>query len=227
MKESPLLFRPPLVKAILAGQKTQTRRLVKPQPVNDKSLQDSWIWHGGKALEQMGYGADYVHTRMEAMKTAMLKVCPYGQLGDRLWIRESWRAARGWDSTKPREIHSGSPIVFPADGNALNQDGWEADEPREYGKLRPSIFMPRWASRISLETTAVRVERLNDISEKDSISEGVERDSDGWIDYQMPSTQCCQSPKDSFRTLWESLNGSGTWDENPWVYVLDFKRIEV
>lgn len=135
--------------------------------------------------------------------------------GDRLWVREAWRAPREFDAVAPRDIPPGTDVWYEAQDNV-------PFHPSDFGKLRPSMFMPRWASRITLEVTGVRVERLQDISEADAVAEGCECDSDGWRDYQMPETQCCGTAIESFRSLWNSLHGPDAWDANPWVVALTF-----
>jgi hypothetical protein len=228
MKERPILFFPPMVRAILDGSKTQTRRVVNPQPIRDESLSDSWIWHGGKALERAGYGAGYVHTRMEPLIFAMLKSCPYGQPGDRLWVRENFSGPHCMGNASPSKWAHSSRIWYWADGNPTEGD-WTSP--------KPSIHMPRWASRIDLEITGVRVERLQDCSEADAIAEGIHSEPYVWRDCEYPlpdiayratqdATRRFSSPRDAYRDLWESINGPGTWDANPWVWVIEFRRIK-
>ncbi|HSV48400.1 MAG TPA: hypothetical protein VLJ58_21605 [Ramlibacter sp.] len=135
--------------------------------------------------------------------------CPYGRPVDQLWVREAW-------AYNPDFPGIASRACFRADPEHKH-DGL---------KWKPSIHMPHAVSRIQLEVTDVRVERLQDINETDAAAEGITCDSDGWTDYSMPSTQCCWSPKDSYRTLWESINGPGSWDLNPWVWVIAFRRIK-
>lgn len=212
MKVRPILFSAPMVRAILDGSKTQTRRVVKQfdPPPSDLRIPDDIAFFDDS-------GSVY-RTK-----------CPYGQPGDRLWVREAWRAARGWDKTKPALIPQGSPIRFEADGSAINLDAFDEDEPREYGKLRPNIFMPRWASRIDLEITGVRVERLQECSEADAIAEGLkplgdEEDRTWSVDGTSFTEH--EDPRDTYRDLWESINGPGSWNANPWVWVIEFRRIK-
>lgn len=139
-------------------------------------------------------------------------------IGDRLWVREAWRCEARLDKLAPREIATNYPgIKYVA-----------TDEPDSFGiegKYRPSIHMPRWASRLTLIVTDVRVQRLQDISESDAIAEGVERDSDGWRNYLMPHTQCCASARGSFATVWDHINGPYAWAANPWVAAYTFMPI--
>lgn len=179
MKERPILFSGAMVRALLDGTKTQTRRMVKPQP---RILAGELLCWKDDALTD----------------DQMAELCPYGQPGDRLWVREAWMDLRGVDGAV-------GPCMYRATfGNA--PDG---------GKWRPSIHMPRWASRITLEVTGMRVERLQDISEADARAEGVSR-------AQCPDWHATTD----FRAIWESINGPGSWDANPWVWVVEFKRLE-
>lgn len=140
--------------------------------------------------------------------------CPYGKTGDRLWVRES-----GWEE----------PCQF---GYAYDADGISGSDAKHYKlsgwKRRPSIFMPRWASRILLKITDVQVERLQDISEADAVAEGVEKHKDEpewWRDYYNGPENLCPFAVHSYATLWESINGKGSWDANPWVWVISFRMI--
>lgn len=218
VRERPILFSAPMVRAILAGTKTQTRRVVK-------------MPHG------------FWETTDDLVLRPIPVGCRYGQPGDRLYVRETWANA-----TKP--LHD---PFYRADGEALGRQNpftYVEREPR----WRPSIHMPRWASRIDLEIAGVRVERLNAISEADAIAEGVESlDSDApeerthhdfdralcsncgglrlymggglnGVTFDMDCMQCDTHAK-RFSHLWESINGAGSWDENPWVWVVEFKRV--
>lgn len=187
MKERPILFSAPMVLALLAGTKTQTRRSVKSQPTAEPGRDGSWMW-GHKDLG--GLFAEHVFG--DCM--AKLAPCPYGTPGDRLWVRETFA---------------------PADSDDARAGRWEyrADNPDPLCmKWKPSIFMPRSASRLTLEVTGVCVERLQQISEADAKAEGVGYHVGG--------------PVLAYRTLWKSINGAGSWKANPWVWVVTFKRIE-
>ncbi|AHZ95049.1 hypothetical protein QIT82_gp17 [Pseudomonas phage psageK9] len=206
-KERPILFSAPMMRAILEGRKTVTRRVCKPQPSAnahtksaDGSPMTSW-WETGKDIVR----------------------CPYGQPGERLWVREAWQADAQVNAIAPRELSHGEPIQYPADGSS-RQTGCSMITP---GKTRPSIHMPRWVSRILLEVTAVRVERLNDIAENQARAEGI---TDGGCNNCGNNEPCgceCPAPSavDSFVHLWDSINGAGAWDVNPWVWVVEFKRV--
>lgn len=210
MKERPILFSAPMVRAILAGDKTQTRRVVKPQPHYDRQFSnDGMVLHNKK-----GDQTTSIHTPLIACH------CPYGMPGDRLWVRETWMDL---SETGIEPITgSRSRYAYRADTPA----GSYGDETRkEYGlKWRPSIFMPRSACRILLEVVSVRVERLNDISEVDSLAEG----SREWASEQDTPVRDIPAGETHlvYRQLWESINGAGSWDADPWVWVVEFKQIE-
>ena len=168
MKERPILFSAPMVRAILDGSKTQTRRVVKGEVVE-----------GGVA-----------------------EGCPHGTVGDRLWVRETFRL-----SVPAHDGQTGFAI-YKSDFSNPPQGLW-----------KPSIYMPRKASRITLEITDVRVERLKDISESDARAEGVQASNTAEMKDGSP---CYSLP---YRALWETINGTGSWDLNPWVWAITFKRI--
>lgn len=187
-KERPILFSGPMVRAILDGRKTQTRRVVKPQPCQQ--------------MVPVDFTLDQSSRRWSDRQS--LWNCPYGRPGDRLWVREAWAADRCYDHLKPCEIPEGSTIHR---GEEI-VSGWH--------KKRPSIHMPRWASRIDLEVTGVRVERLQDISERDAKSEGV---------WPLPPNPPIRGHQRAFKALWGHINGSDSWAKNPWVWVVEFRRI--
>lgn len=197
MKERPIPFSAPMVRAILAGIKTQTRRVVKPQPEAE---------HGGEPYWFVGGYRAWIYRRTTDLlrKGGNVLPCPYGQPGDRLWVREAWKAHTTFDHLPPRDIPQ-SHVWYMAD------DSYKAES-----RFRQGMFMPRWASRITLEFTAVRVERLQEISVGDAIAEGIPRggpeNPDG-IEIR------------EYRQLWERINGHGSWDANPWVWVVEFRRL--
>lgn len=168
MKMRPILFSGEMVRAILEGRKTQTRRVVKPQPAY---VIDS-VW-----------------------------VCPYGRPGDGLWVRETWA---------PNS--QAGVFSYAAD--------WAAGV-KHVSRWRPSIHMPRAASRISLEVVGVRVERLREISEADALAEGC-ADSE-----MVDGVPMWCSAVEKYMDLWEKINGEGSWAVNPWVWVVEFRRVEV
>jgi len=151
--------------------------------------------------------------------------CPYGYTGDHLWVRETWAAEHRFDGHAPRDIPKGVPIHY------------RSLEPGPSGLLwRPSIFIPRWMSCITLENTGVRIERLQDITEEDAVAEGVGygfQMNGGWPDYQHIKNGICELTQDSaqmsFATLWESIHGIDNpkaWKSNPWVWKTSFKMIK-
>ncbi len=201
-----------MVLAILDGRKTQTRRPVKIQP---KQQRDGfWLWSDKKLA------AGYCHTRVEPMTTLMRPLCPLGQPGDRLWVRETCKA---------EELESGlDGVRYAADGAFLPiEDTKQAAEDwlvmsayrkktYQHGKSNtvPSIHMPRWASRILLEITDIRVERIMDITEKDIKAEGV-------------IEQMTCNLHGQFKSLWNSIYGDSAWDRNDWAWVIEFKAVEI
>lgn len=213
-KERPILFSAPMVCAILDGSKTQTRRVMKPQPTVSESGWFSWDGHA-PGSPYGAYAAN--HIDRDSINIFVGGCCPYGKPGDRLWVRETFCE---WDDG----------FVYAATCS---------DQERSVSKFKPSIHMPRRASRINLEITVVRVERLNDISEKDAIAEGIEDIGNVitcWKDYQADGAFrdangmqkggiATMHPIDSFKSLWEFINGAGSWDANPWVWVVEFKPI--
>ena len=198
MKERPILFSAPMVRAIIEGRKTQTRRVVKPVGNDDAFV---LLDHGTGFWP---YRSDDGESSITADGNEAPHYCPYGQPGDRLWVREAFHGYH-WD--QPR-------AVYRADGEC--QRVRTQIESYEVGRWTPSIHMPRWASRITLEIVSVRVERLNAISVSDAIAEGYDGSVDDPID---PSVKW-------YAQLWESINGSGSWAANPWVWVVEFKRVQ-
>lgn len=203
MKERPILFSAPMVRAILAGTKTQTRRVVKGEALQ-------WL---ERDKFTPGFVADPGN-----------RLCPYGHPGDRLWVRETWR-----------ESGEGSAWHYAAEGTILPKQrdkdlqaflARRAPFTWESYKWRPSIHMPRAASRITLEITAVRVERLQDISEADAMAEGVIHKQRGDIGMYFVGTEAAgTTAAGCYRNLWERINGFGSWDANPWVWVVEFRRV--
>lgn len=183
MKEHPILFSGPMVRAILDGRKTQTRRVVNPQPkvvhdfYPDGTLETERLFRNGGRIR-----------------------CPYGVLGDRLWVRETCYLTAGGDDGEPMCV---PPVSYAADGPVSRE---------RYPFVRASIHMPRWASRITLEVVDLAVQPLQTISKQDAIAEGVSE----WE----------QDPKGAFRALWDSINAKrAPWGSNPWVWAVTFRRI--
>ncbi|MFG1260083.1 hypothetical protein V5F79_22405 [Xanthobacter flavus] len=202
MTDRPILFSAPMILALLNGMKTQTRRVLADEPlrlicrscgVSEREIKADKCSCNGSG--------DFQWTPCAG---------PRFRVGDRLWVRESL-----WAQSNDQGIKW---FAYAADG----KDVWPLTQWHKDRDKAPSIHMPRWTSRLTLYVTDVRVERLQDISEQDARAEGIECDTDGWRDYQMPGTQCCANPIASYRTLWDSINGPGSWDENPFVAAYTF-----
>lgn len=234
MTERGILFSAPMVRALLDGTKTQTRRVCKPAQAANLSyvtgIQDPRDF-GQRPLEVRGsgwFGDEDGEVQFRS---------PYGRPGDRLWVREAWQYADWTEEGLPFVGYSADGAKQIAHYVQNDSDGWGERLQNIWAELsrienyaidgraadrhwRPSIHMPRWASRILLEIVSVRVERLQDISEADAIAEGCSGyrpDDDPFRDVE---------PRDEYRELWESINGAGSWDANPWVWVVEFRRIE-
>lgn len=212
MKERPILFSGPMVQAILAGQKTQTRRVVKPQPLHK--------WGSGvSSLHHQDYFS--AHVELPGQREYVWIRCPYGKSGDRLWVRESWaqdrefyddgilRASVCYAATPrvgirvPGCIRDVDQMTYLHESTPLEHHGWGWPI-----KWRPSIHVPRWASRITLEIVGIRIQQLSDISHADGRAEGFDS-------------------LDGFAVLWDRINeprGYG-WHANLWVWVVEFKRL--
>lgn len=205
VKERPILFSGPMVRAILEGRKTVTRRAISPKLVN----------RFDEPRGPADVAAGYPFVEFEDGYWPAINFCPYGQPGERLWVRETCFINDYRQAGVPIEERAGVDVVYRADP----LPDWEGEE--SLITWRPSIHMPRWASRILLEITDVRVERLQDISEQQALAEGVmsaERDigpdGNGY------------SPLELFGGLWVKLNGMDSWSANPWVWVVEFKRVQ-
>lgn len=207
-----------MVRALLDGRKTQTRRILGT--TGRCNIFEPGVWSDSYVLDPGNAEWRARHT-------------PYA-VGDRLWVKETWRTHRSWDEAKPSEILACSRVWFEADRDNCDQ----------HGKVRVSIFMPRWASRLTLIVTEVRVERLNDCSEADAIAEGIEvgrhpitGDASGWKSYEIihngrhkgerhpHAVAPNKSPVTSYAELWNSINGAGAWEANPWVVAVSFNVV--
>lgn len=218
MKERPILFSTPMVRAILDGRKTQTRRIAV------KTSQPRSVYVTDFDFKELKIEVENIHSGHRYWKQ-----CPYGIPGDRLWVRES-----GWERPERTEkmMREGAD-TWPRFAYAA--DGWSEQDRADFKawgfKPRPSIHMPRWASRILLEITGVRVERLADISEEDAAAEGIYNDGDV-IPFNGPwfvephDTQGYSTASDCYCALWEKINGAGSWMTNPWVWVVQFKQLK-
>lgn len=214
MKQRPILFSAPMVRALLDGSKTQTRRVVKLPHSNPLGIWEPTTISGNtKTGEVIPEQAAIWHTRTGDCLTS-----PYGQPGDHLWVREAWRTIAQADNQPPRDMDAGYRVWYEADG--LHQLG--------YGKPRPIMFMPRWASRITLEVTGVRVERLQDITEADAIAEGCTKNHNNYYwggPHSVSGLKQFATATQAYRDLWVSINGPDSWDLTPWVWVIEFERI--
>lgn len=220
MKEIPMLFSTPMVQAILRGDKTQTRRIVKPTKYQTKWLGCNFLSNATKAeiTEIEGDLWGKFHNPENGYNTLIR--CPYGNVGDSIWVKETFfELNKVHYPDLPHKILDDKVIYYSA----------SFDRSTGALKKKPSLFMPKEASRISLEIENIRIERLNDISEKDAIAEGIEKYDKygeyGWVDYRDPF-QCiyCDTARESYESLWESINGKNSWGINPWVWVIEFKK---
>lgn len=231
MKERGILYSAPMVRALLAGRKTQTRRAVKPQP-NQRS----------EPAQRMDGRWQWLYLR-EAGPTFS---CPYGVVGDRLWARETWMPDPPRDGTWPSTVYDGCkphdisliPDHFRAPVFCLYRATWE--HAPLVGWV-PAIHMFRWASRMTHELTEVRLQRLQEITEVDAIDEGVLTLGAEWLAAAFPDYHAAHaaweakgeqtrppfgpSPVQRYAKLWEQINGAGSWDANPYVWALTFKEV--
>lgn len=221
-----------MVRAILEGRKTQTRRVLKPQP----------------DLVTDGFAVRFTPDDQRHGRLGVSMQCPYGQVGDRLWVRETWHPdpdadSEAWFDHTDSYVSwagcgsriDGVPVALRSPESCIYREGWNGSAL----KWRPGIHMPRWASRITLEVTGVRVEGLQDITHEQAIAEGVHAIDVGsgyqprysainasWADVVEQQADAYEDATMAFRDLWQSINGAGSWDANPWVWVVEFKRLE-
>lgn len=208
MADRPILFSAPMIRALLAGTKTQTRRLLKPQitkPFGGIFRDGSACWTGDSLTGEV----------IERLRI------PYAP-GDRLWVRESFSGPHIYDeqkwkpSTWATSISDAPPLWYWADGNP----DWG-----DFTRPKTSLHMPRWASRLTLTVTEVRVQRLQEISREDAIAEGIQRVGGGalrWENWSGAEGQSGTSPQAAYAMLWTSLHGPGSWEANPWVVAVSF-----
>ncbi|EPJ5015352.1 hypothetical protein PJ153_003792 [Klebsiella pneumoniae] len=236
MTERGMIFNAEMVRALLSGRKTQTRRPIKWKQtrfteIGEREDGSKWPWS-----EDAEHACDFWHP------------CPFGAVGDRIWVRETWGVVShafsddglmiDWVPDRPTTAIHEMPFgngyysgyaIYAADGDFTwgDDDGYEDGYEDGRSCWKPSIHMPRAASRILLEITNVRVERLNAINEHDAQAEGVARLRGGfWKHYQPGWTQHQLSARGSFVTLWKSIYGEESWNSSPWVWVIEFKRVE-
>jgi len=198
----PILFSAPMVQALLEGRKTQTRRVLKQEP-EQCGLPIGTMCIEGEANNKVTVGNVITNQR-----------CPYGKVGDLLWVRENFAFNKEFDKYKPREVDDDESVKYMADGEWIHRSDYYVIN---LGKTRPNIFMPKWASRITLEITNIRVERLQDVSESDA---NAESDITPEIAYAQNGVRAGAL---NYGALWEEINGEGSWDKNPWVWVLEFE----
>ncbi|MDG0471509.1 hypothetical protein MXU14_00410 [Klebsiella pneumoniae] len=220
MKERGMIFNGEMVRAILDGRKTQTRRPIKWKQtrfteIGEREDGSKWPWS-----EDADHACDFWHP------------CPFGAVGDRIWVRETFQGPLVHEelfeeySAYPEKFETPEYCEYAADGG-VRPEYCDLDDNLRHG-WRPSIHMPRWASRILLEITGVRVERLNTISEEDARAEGII--DGGCLNCGEPEPCGCANPEpdatDAFAYLWQSIYGQESWNANPWVWVIEFKRVE-
>ncbi|HDS3538807.1 TPA: hypothetical protein QIT18_005272 [Klebsiella quasipneumoniae subsp. similipneumoniae] len=213
MTERGMIFNAEMVRAILDGRKTQTRRPIKWKQtrfteIGEREDGSKWPWS-----EDTEHACDFWHS------------CPFGAVGDRIWVRETFCPVDDTQYGGEKWVDYRATPRYEASHPA----GWDsAPNDAEALKWRPPIHMPRWASRILLEITDVRVERLNAISEEDARAEGII--DGGCLNCGEPEPCGCANPEpdatDAFAYLWQSIYGQESWNANPWVWVIEFKRVE-
>ncbi len=251
MTERPILFSAPMVRALLAGEKTQTRRAMIGRGAHKGSnfqhekqwcriaADGTWIgWTPGFSSQEK---AEEITQRTYQGGGI---VCPHGVVGDRLWVKETHQYADWTEDGMPwlRYAADGATRFFDSGGipeswgDKLTEIFADLSDPANVAidgkaadrKWRPSIFMPRWASRITLEITDVRVQRLWDISEADALAEGVYHDGQWFRGGTHPtkgSDQCWPTAWAAYRAIWDTINSEGAWDRNPWVWCLSFRMV--
>ena len=240
MREHPLLMQGPLVRATLEGRKTQTRRPLPDVFNSPPDLIYGWLPPGewklfGATMER--WGAQWRGTYPSQV------LCPLGRAGDRLWVRETWQH---FQNTGQRAADFPEYQRFPANCFYRADESNPRTKPLS-GKWRPSLLLPRWACRLVLPLVSVRVARVQDITEEDAIAEGVPHNSDRPIDKSWCAACCghgiverfalgmvsaddcseCNTAKKLFRNCWISIYGQQSWDANPWVWVAEWKEIEM
>jgi len=230
MKSRPILFSAPMVRAILENRKTQTRRIVKRQPNIDAQTGD-WLFTCSDGSQEVLPIEKWIDIQKKLH-------CPYGKVGDRIWVREEHYRFGHWKRAGTTRTDRDKWSFVPDTDEVLY------DSPVQYRKSRdkqnPSTptwhkrlarFMPRTASRITLEITGIRVERLHDMGsclnggDAAAVSEGVEQRADGWYKCYLHPGSAHFNARMSFQTLWESINGPDSWHANPWVWVIEFERV--
>jgi len=218
MKERPILFSDQRVRALLSGQQRQTRRIMKSQ-----------LFGPGQDNHEGCYGIDVLSNHLQGNKVLGMENlsyhCPYGQPGDRLWVRETWRGPVVPAAEMTRYQQSSQAFKareycqYRADSSI-----YDDNEQEEHSGWQAGIHMPRWASRIDLIVTGVRVEKIQEISDWDVLAEGVQVDSHFLNSFFTQHSEAV-SPKDAYRKQWALQYGDTSWEVNPWVWVIEFERI--
>lgn len=268
MADRPIPFKGPMVRAIIEGRKTQTRRVLSHantafngRPWSNFVKAQTWDWNAAwvdPGPSPAGNAGPYLKLPWlsgdaDPWEGTTHRVYPLVQPGDRLWVREAWRAPIAVDHLPPRDIWATTPVCYEADGSEQPRHGIE------WGRYRHSMFMPRWASRITNIVESVRIERLQEITEEDAVAEGLlwseptDQDREWTREYALenggsaeisgvwlaPGTRqgwgLTKEIRDqpewgpnavfAYRCLWNSINGPGSWDENPWVAAIRFRSI--
>lgn len=245
MKDRPILFSGPMVRALLEGRKTQTRRVVKSQP--QESFTEDYN-PDGTVRQRVSYGWSWWpsadQTSLVCCSGEMLARCPYGVPGDRLWVKHQHWRKRGTDSVPERVWDEWSQVLrsrdYAGDLEDRHATQWDVAEVGDFAR-KPSIYMPRWASRITLEVVGVRVERVEDITEADAMAEGAERNvvegsEADWEPEWGYRRRCVHYPdgcecfphataREWFLDLFYGINKRAPKGINPWVWVIEFKRV--
>ncbi|WMY75394.1 hypothetical protein RHD99_05390 [Buttiauxella selenatireducens] len=233
MKERGMIFNGEMVRAILDGRKTQTRRVMKVQPKQSETRPGDF-WFSSNKLKSMVHVSDLIPGNSPITDYHLFlqeHCCPFGSVGDRIWVRETFRVM-GCATDVARLMYKASERNSFTESTRTVPVATCTKQPLH--KWTPSIHMPRWASRILLEITAVRVERLNAVTEDDARAEGVSTamwfagkgvPEDEWENLAY-TDQIKASHTNKFATLWESIYGEKSWQANPWVWVIEFRRVE-
>lgn len=213
MTERGMIFNGEMVRALLDGRKTQTRRIMKPQP---EVCSRGGHWWSSNVFKTMLHVEEEMQNGKGGWGGLVGGACPFGAVGDRIWVRETWAEAGG-NAPELQLYRANYPDHVPSH--------YEHLKPAEEIRWRPSIHMPRWASRITLEITDVRVERLQNISQRDAVAEGMPPSRPS-IDAVSQGLGYPDFPRSAFAQIWQSIYGADSWQANPWVWVIEFKRVD-
>ena len=211
VKERPILFSTPMVRAILEGRKTVTRRVKELEEINERP--DDWTLVQAETMKRVGGDFYFVAVFRDGGEERVV-YCPYGAVGDILWVRETFVKVKNPEEFGPLYIY-------------------KADHPDGATVWKPSIHMPKEACRLKLEIVSIGVERLQDITEEDAVKEGVEKDyytpeafgPKVWVWKNYDFEGLAETAKISFRSLWRNINGADSWEANPWCWRIEFKKL--